>query len=1070
MKPSRNPKKLVVMGAGSCLIGQGREFESFGYQMLSVLREREIQVVSVTHDPTSVFTDRDLASRVYVEPLTMEVMEKILAAEKPDGLLQVLGDQNTLNFTIFFDRDGVFDRFGVTVFGSSPGALTKTEDRELLRATLSSIPARMPEGRLAGTVEESVRVAKTLTYPVILRPVFALKGIGGFVSYNMEETKELAARALKLSPVEEVIVEKALLGWKEIEFEVLRDSTGQALAFPAFEDMDPLGIHTGDSLGVYPFQTIPTGVVQALKDVSQKVVETLDLIGCVTIQFGYDPKSEESAIIDVSPGLTTGAALFSNVTGSQLGSIATRLVLGDRLKDIVRPADLSRLKDPGKTENLCAFKMPCFPLVNLLDSETVLTASMKSNGNSLSLGVSFQEALAKGLSRQTHQGVPRFDGVNLREAVHHLVIPTPQRIVYIREAFRQGMDIEEVHELTHMDPFYLSQICELTARESRIRERVTPPIDHTADDQISSVLWEAKALGLPDHEIADLLGMSNERVLTLRDKLGINAGVKTAGMMSRDKSRSVRVYLTYHDKQTTPPKRDRKRRRYLMLGGGASVFAETSQIDYACATALRAIREENHEVVLLDNCPEALRSCDGFFDKAYMEALDRESLTHILTTEAPDGVITQFGGESSLAWSSFIENMGYSVLGTPVTSIQTITDPDQETRFLDRLGLTSPVTKFITQPEEVLLKSRTMDFPLIITGRTEAGTPQADILYDEGSVARFMASGVSISQDRPVVLKRFSEKAVGLEVTALSDGERVFVGPVIEHIEGTAVSSVDSACILPSLTTDPDTVEKIKTYTIRIAKELQIIGFLNIQFCLRDEELGILQIHPRASHTVAFTSAALGVPLARVAAKVLLGRKLEEFGLHQDIEPRRIAVREAALPFDRFPGVDPVLGPQPKSTGEVMGIGETFGCAFSKSQTSIGLPLPSGGKAFISVRNRDKRSIIFIASKLIDLGFSLIATEGTAKVLSRHGLDVESVYKIAEGRPDVVDLIKNGEIHLIINTPTGERPRKDLLEIRSQAVTSRVPCITTISKASAAVFGIQDLKRTAREPRSLQEY
>jgi len=1070
MKPSRNPKKLVVMGAGSCLIGQGRASEFFGYQMLSVLRERGIQVVAVTHDPTSVLTDRDLASRVYVEPLTMDVMERIFAAEKPDGLLQVLGDQNTLNFTIFFDRDGVLDRFGMAVFGSSPAALTKTEDRELLRARLASISAGMPEGKLAGTVEESVRAAKRLGYPVVLRPVFALKGIGGFVSYNMEETKELAARALKLSPVEEVIVEKALLGWKEIEFEVLRDSSGQTLAFPAFEDMDPLGIHTGDSLAVYPFQTIPAGVVQALRDLSQKVVETLDLIGCVSIQFGYDPENQESAIVDVSPGLTTGAALFSNVTGSRLGSIATRLALGDGLKDIVRPADLSRLEDGGGSKGFCAFKMPCFPLANLLDPQTVLTASMKSNGNSLSFGTSFPEAFTKGLSRRTCQGAPHLYKANLQEAVHHLAIPTPQRIFYIREAFSQGMTIEEVHELTHMDPFYLNHICGLAADESRIRERVAQPIDQTAEDQIASVLRQAKALGLHDHEIADLLGMSNEGVPALREKLGISPGIRVAGTMSGDKSPSVRVYLTYHEKQTTPRKREKKQKRYLILGGGGADSAETSQIDYACATAMRAIREENHEVVLLDNCPEALCSSEGLFDKAYTEALDAESLTHILATETPDGVITQFGGEPSLVWSSLIEKMGYNVLGTPVTSIQTIRDPDLETRFLDKLGLTSPVTKFITHPEEILLKSRTMGFPLIITCRTKMGTIQSDILYDERRVTRFMASGISVSPDSPVVLRKFSENAVRLEVTALSDGGHVFVGPVIEHIEGTAVSSVDSACILPSLTTDPDTVERVKTHAARIAKELHIIGLLNIQFCLTDEELGVLQIHPRASHTVAFTSTALGIPLAKVAAKLLLGRKLEEFGLRQDIEPRRIAVREAALPFDRFPGVDPVLGPQPKSTGEVMGMGETFGCAFSKSQTSIGLPLPSRGKAFISVRNRDKRAIIFIASKLIDLGFSLIATEGTAKVLSRHGLDVESVYKIAEGRPDVVDLIKNGEIHLIINTPTGERPRKDLLEIRSQAVTNRVPCITTISKASAAVFGIQDLKKTALQPRSLQEY
>jgi carbamoyl-phosphate synthase large subunit len=1057
------------MGAGPCVLGQGREFEFFGYQVISVLHERGIQIIAVNHDPTSVFTDRDLASRVYIEPLTMDVMERIFAAEKPDGLVQVLGDQNTLNFTIFSDRDGVLDRYGVKVFGCSPESLAKAEDREVLRKTLASISATMPAGKLVGTIEESLRAAKSLGYPVIVRPVFALKGVGGFVSYNMEETKEFAGRALKLSPVEEILVEKALLDWKEVEFEVLRDTSGESLAFASFEDIDPLGIHTGDSLSVYPFQTVPPKVTEDLRELSQAIVETLDLVGCVSIQFGYNPEGSESAVIDVSPGLTRGAALFSNVTGSRLGVVATRLVLGDRLKDALRPADISWLGHPEKSEGLSAFKMPCFPLERLLDSEMVLSASMKSMGNVLSLGTFFKEAFTKGFSSQQSRDTALIHETNLREAVHHLAIPSPRRALYMREAFRQGLDIGEVHELTHIDPLYLEHIRDMARDESGMRQTSEKPLDQRGDDRISSILLKAKTQGYCDTELAKLFGTSDKEVLGLREKLGIFPRVRTAGGVVREKLGTSRVYLTYEGTETQPIKKEKGRKRYVVLGGGSMDPAGNAEIDNACAMALRAIREENHDVVLLDNCPEALRSCDGLFDRAYVEPLSRESLAHILSREAPDGVITQFGGETSLAWSSFVEKAGFTLLGTPATSIQTIRDPDLETRFLDKLGLTSPVIKFITQADEVLVKSRTVGFPMVVTGMTEAGTTLSIVVHDEGGVTRFTASGVIVSPATPVILRKFSEHAVRLEVAALSDGTRVFVGPVIEYIEGTMVSPVDSACILPSLTTDPETVEEIRTHTTNIARELHILGFLNVQFWSREEELGILEIDPRASHAVAFTSRALGIPLAKIGAKLLLGRKLEEFGLDHEIQPRHIAVKEAALPFDRFPGIDPVLGPQSKSTGEVMGIGDTFGAAFAKSQISVGLPLPSSGKAFVSVRNRDKRSIIFIASKLLDLGFSLIATEGTAKVLSRHGLEVESVYKIAEGRPDVVDLIKNGDIHLIINTPTGERPRKDLMEIRSQAVASRVPCITTISKASAAVFGIQDFKRASLEPRGLHD-
>ena len=1070
MSRRKDPRKVIIMGAGPCLIGQGREFDYFGYQALDVLKQRGIEIVAVNDDPTSVLTDPGLVPQIYVEPLTMEVIDKIFAIEKPDGLLQVLGNQATLNSVIFCDRDGVFDRYGIEVLGSPAESLVKTEDRELLGATLQSVSVQVPEGRLVATTEESLRVATDLSYPVILRPVFASKGIGGFIAYNTDETREFASRAFKLSPVGEVMVEKALPGWKEIEFEVLRDAYGQSLVLSSFENLDPLGVHSGDSLSICPFQTLKDRIIQDLKNISREIVQALGLIGCVNIQYAIDPELRNPVVIDVSPGLTRDSALLSHVTGLRIGVIATRLALGDRLRDIIGSTEQAPLETFERELGLIALKVPWFPLEMLMDSELVLSASMKSIGDSLSLGSSFNEAFMKGFSRTRAECAPLLHGTDLREAIHHLVTPTPRRMLYIQEAFRQGMEIEELHELTRIDRLYLEHIGELVTHESRIRQTLSQAINQNDERQISSTLSQVKQQGFCDSEIAGLLETSTDTITKTRHRLDIAPHCVPLGMRSKDRQPEHRFFLSYRKKQRAPLKRRRGQTRLLVLGGGFVGPTMDSDVDDSCAAALRALREENHEVILLDNSPEALRSFDGLYDRAYMEELSRETLAHVLSIEKPEGVITQFGGEPSLSYSSFIERAGFKVLGTPTASIQMIRDLDLQTRLLDKLGLPSPLTKLVTHPEEILVKSRTMDFPLTMIGKTGTGTIQARILYDETGLAQFMTSGIHVSPGSPVILKKLSESAIRLEVNALCDGTRVFVGPIIEHIEGAAVNPVDSAWVLPSLTADLETTETIKAHTTRIAQELNVLGLLNVHYFLKDEELGVLEIHPRASHTVCFASRALGIPIAEVAVKLLLGRNLEEFGLDHEIEPSSIAVKEAALPFDRFPGVDPILGPQPKATGQVMGIDETFGAAFAKSQISIGLPLPSEGKAFISVRNRDKRSVIFIAAKLLDLGFSLIATEGTAGVLGRHGLEVDSVYKIAEGRPDVVDLIKNGEINLIINTPRGTRPRKDLMEIRSQAVANRVPCITTVSGASAAVFGIQDLKRAPLQPRCLRSY
>jgi carbamoyl-phosphate synthase large subunit len=1070
MNPSKIPRKVVILGSGPCRIGQGREFDLFGYQILSVLKAKGIQTIAVCDDPTSILSDRILASRVYIEPLTMDVIEKILATEKPDGLLQILGDQSTLNLSIFCDRDGVFDRYGIRVFGNPPASLMRTEDRELLRASLKSIPVQVPEGRLVATVEESLRAARDIAYPIILKPLFALKGIGGFVSYNMEETKDFASTAFSFSPVGEIMVEKAYLGWTEITFQVLRDATGNSVALAAFEDLDPLGIHTGDSLSVYPIQTIPRKIIESLKGHAQDITEALGLCGCIGVQYGVNPDSQESIVIDVSPGLTRETALVSHTTGLRLGEIATRLALGERLDDLFEPAHRSKLEGLEAVGNLVALKRPWFPVEMLFEPAQVLGASMKSISSSLHFGRTFPEAFNKAFSSFRAPETSSLQKVNLREAIHHITNPTPMRILYVYKALRQGIEIEEIYELSRIDPFYLEQLNRVIAYESKIRKNLKQSIDQGNEKRISSAFSQAKQQGFSDRDLAALLEMSADAVSRVRHQAHCLPQPESLDVIAGDTQPTSRIWLSYGKNQRVSPKKSKGENRVLILGSGTPVASPNAELDDACAAVLRAVREEGHESILVDNCPQALRSFQGLYDRAYVERVDEETLRHILSIEEPSGVMTQFGGESALSLSSYIESAGFRVLGTPVSSIQTVRDLDLCTRFLDKLGLASPLTKLVTNAEEIVVKSRTMGFPLIASGTLEGETKHAGILYDEQSLTHFMGSGIMVCPTRPLILQKLSENAIRFEVNALSDGTDVFVSPIIEHIEGAAVNPIDSSSVLPSLTTDAHLTERIRSQTTRMVEELKIAGLLNVHYFLREGELGVLEVHPRASHTLAFASRSLGLPLADLAAKLLLGRKLKELGLDGEIEPSSIAVKEAVLPFDRFPGVDPVLGPQPKSTGQVMGIGETFGAAFAKSQISIGLPLPPGGKVFVSVRNRDKRSITLIAAKLLDLGFTLIATEGTARILNRHGLTVEGVYKIAEGRPNIVDLIKNGEIQLIINTPRGERPRRDLMEIRAQAVANRVPCITTISGASAAVFGIRELKGASLQPKSLEAY
>ncbi len=1068
MPKRKDLKKILFIGSGPIIIGQACEFDYSGSQACKALKEEGYQVVLVNSNPATIMTDPEMADRTYIEPLTIEVLEKIIKKERPDALLPTLGGQTGLNLATFLSREGILKKYGVEVIGANAEAIERAETRDLFKRTMQKIEISVPESGLAYCLEDGIKIAQRIGLPLILRPAFTLGGTGSSTAYNMEELKEFVVKGIEASPIGEVLVEQSVLGWKEIEFEMMRDCVDNIIIVTSMENVDPMGVHTGDSTVVAPAQTLTTREYQNLVDLCRKVIRAIDITGGgANIQFAVNPENGEVVIIEVNPRLSRSSALASKATGFPIARIATKLAVGLTLDEVKNEitGKTSAFFEP--TIDYCVFKIARFTFEKFPQADPTINTSMKSVGEAMSIGRTFKEAMQKGI-RSLEIGRYGFGADDkdtnppLEEIRKKLRIPNSERLFYIRYALQKGMKIEEIYSLSRIDPWFLDQMKEIVEVEEKIKQLKEIPSD---------LLLKAKQCGFSDYQIAHLINSEETAIRNLRKKMGIDPVFKLvdtcAGEFEVEKPYFYSTYERGDESRIT------RKKKVIILGGGPNRIGQGIEFDYCCVHASFAAKGEGYETIMVNCNPETVSTDYDTSDKLYFEPLTLEDVLNITEKERPEGVIIQFGGQTPLNLAIPLEKSGVRILGTSPDSIDRAEDRKRFNSIVKKLNLTQSESGTATTLSEAKEIAAEIGYPVLLRPSYVLGGRAMEIVYDETSLESFMKEAIGASlifSKHPVLIDKFLEDAIEIDVDAIADGERCVVAGIMEHIEEAGIHSGDSAMVLPPYTLNEELVKLIKENTYKIAKELNVKGLLNIQYAVKNDTVYVLEVNPRASRTIPLVSKVTGIPWAKVATKIILGKKLKELGITKEIEIKHIAVKESVFPFVRFPGVDTVLGPEMKSTGEVMGIDSTFGLAFAKSQIAAGTNLPTRGNVFLSVKNKDKRAIIFIAKKLVDLGFSLIATKGTATALKRNDIKVKEIFKVYEGRPNIVDLIKSREVALIINTPSGKRPKKDVVSIRAVALAHNIPLITTISGASAAVNGIESLKKKKIAVKSLQEY
>ena len=1070
-------EKILIIGSGPIVISQACEFDYSGTQACKALKSEGYRIVLVNSNPATIMTDPELADRTYVEPITPEMVERVIKRERPDALLPTLGGQTALNVAVALAEDGVLDRYGVEVIGANPEAIKKAEDRELFKEAMKRIGLDLPESSQAHSLSEATEVARRIGFPLIIRPSFTLGGTGGGVAYNIEELEEIASRGLEGSMIHEILIEESVIGWKEYELEVMRDLKDNVVIICSIENFDPMGIHTGDSITVAPAQTLTDREYQMMRDAAIKVIREIGVeTGGSNIQFALNPEDGRMFIIEMNPRVSRSSALASKATGFPIAKIAAKLAVGYTLNEI--PNDITR-ETPScfePTIDYCVVKIPRFTFEKFPGADPVLTTSMKSVGETMAIGRTFKEALQKGLRSleigRFGLGGDSSDGNPSHEEIRQkLAIPNAERLVYIRHALLAGMDVEEINQLSRIDPWFLANLKEIVDMERRIKayrveefglfKQNTPPIP-------TQLLRKAKEYGFSDRQIANLLNSDEASIRNLRKSAGIEAVYKLVDTCGAEFEAYTPYYYSTYEREDES--RVSQRRKIMILGGGPNRIGQGIEFDYCCVHAAFALKEEGYETIMVNSNPETVSTDYDTSDKLYFEPLTLEDVLNIVDREGPEGVIVQFGGQTPLNLAVPLEMAGVPIIGTVPESIDRAEDRERFKELLGKLGLHQAPNGTGVSFEEARKIAGEIGYPVLVRPSYVLGGRAMEIVYDEASLESFMRSAVEASPQHPVLIDKFLEDAIEIDVDAVADGTTCVICGIMEHIEEAGVHSGDSACVIPPYSLSDSLIGEIRRITYALAKELYVIGLMNVQYAVKGDVVYVLEVNPRASRTVPFVSKATGVPWAKVAAKVMVGRKLEELGITGEVEVDHTAVKEAVFPFNRFPGVDPVLGPEMRSTGEVMGIDMEFGRAYAKSQIAAGGALPQKGTVFISVKDRDKRAIVFIAKKLVDLGFRIVATAGTAKVLTRNGIGVIQILKVHEGRPNVLDLIKNKEIDLIINTPTGKRPKKDQLSIRSLAVLYDLPYITTIPGASAAVNAIESMLKGDLDVTSLQEY
>ncbi|MEM2177120.1 MAG: carbamoyl-phosphate synthase large subunit [Archaeoglobaceae archaeon] len=1063
-------RKIMVLGSGPIIIGQAAEFDYSGSQACKALREEGYEVVLVNSNPATIMTDPEMADRVYIEPLTAEIVAKIVERETPDAILPTLGGQTALNIAVQLDEMGILKDYEVQLIGANAEAIRKAEDRELFKQCMLKIGLEVPRSKTVNDVASALEFAEEIGYPVVVRPAFTLGGTGGGIAYNREELREIATKGLKLSMIRQVLIEESVIGWKEFELEVMRDLADNVVIICSIENFDPMGIHTGDSITVAPAQTLTDYEYQRMRDAAIAIIREIGVeTGGSNIQFAIKPENGRMVAIEMNPRVSRSSALASKATGFPIAKIAAKLAIGYTLDEI--PNDITK-ETPASFEptiDYVVVKVPRFAFDKFPTANAILGTQMKSVGEVMAIGRTFEEALQKALrSLEIGRHGIGCDGkdkkVTREEIIKKLRFPRHDRVFYIRYAFQQGFSVEEVYRLTLIDPWFLEKIKNLVEFEEKLKDYARK---FKIEDLPAEVLKEAKKLGFSDRQLAYIFKTEEFEVRRIRKAKGIKAVYKMVDTCAAEfEAKTPYYYSTYEEENDAVPT---KKKKVMILGSGPNRIGQGIEFDYCCVHAVFSAKEEGYETIMVNCNPETVSTDYDTADRLYFEPITCEDVMNIYENEQPEGVFVQFGGQTPLNISKDLERCGANIIGTSVDSIDIAEDRKRFDELLEKLKIPRPKGGIAFSIEEAKKVAKEIGYPVLIRPSYVLGGRAMRIVYDERMLEEFAGEAIEVSENKPMLIDKFLEDAIECEVDAICDGEDVFIPTIMEHIEEAGVHSGDAACVIPPISLSKEMMETIEDYTRKIALALQVKGLINVQYAVKDRIVYVLEANPRASRTVPFVSKATGIPLAKIATKVAMGKKLKDLNLKKPVM-KHVAVKEAVFPFIKLPGVDVVLGPEMKSTGEVMGIDYDFGIAYYKAELSAGMRLPLTGNVLISVKDLDKPKIIGLAKRFAELGFKIFATEKTAKFLKEHGVEVEVAFKVSQGRPNIVDMIINGQIDLIINTPSGKTGKTEGYEIRRAAVEYGVPYITTIPGAIAAVKAIETVKKGELKVKSIQEY
>jgi carbamoyl-phosphate synthase large subunit len=1069
--------KILIIGAGPIIISQACEFDYSGTQACKALREEGYEVLLVNSNPATIMTDPETADRTYIEPVTPEAVRLIIEKERPDALLPTLGGQTGLNTAVEVARMGVLEKYGVELIGASIAAIEKAEDRDRFRRAMGRIGLRIPRSGIATTLEEAHRVAAEIGYPIIVRPSFTLGGTGGGVAYNPEDLDLWAKAGIDASLIHQVMLEESVLGWKEYELEVMRDRNDNVCIICSIENLDPMGVHTGDSITVAPAQTLTDREYQAMRDAAIAIMREIGVdTGGSNVQFAVHPGTGEMVVVEMNPRVSRSSALASKATGYPIAKIAAKLAVGYTLDEIQNDITGQTMAAFEPTLDYCVVKIPRWTFEKFPETEDLLTTAMRSVGETMAIGRTFKEALQKalrsleigrfGLGADGRDGAERGERADspltVGEIERKLAVPNSQRIFYLRQALVHQIPIDAIQRLTGIDPWFLYQIQEIVDYEQRLRG-AQGELEHRP-------LWRAKRLGFSDVQIAHLTGTGEDAVSARRKHLGIRPVYKLVDTCAAEFRAATPYYYSTYEEENEARVSDRQ--KVMILGGGPNRIGQGIEFDYCCVHASFALREMGIESIMVNSNPETVSTDYDTSDKLYFEPLTREDVLHIVETEKPMGVIVQFGGQTPLNLAVPLARAGVPILGTQPASIDRAEDRQLFQAMLHKLGLKQPPNGTAVGVAEAAAVAERIGYPVIVRPSYVLGGRAMKIVHDRVDLDAFTRLALQASPEHPVLIDKFLEDAVELDVDAICDGTTTLIGGIMEHIEEAGVHSGDSACVLPPDSIDAELIEEVAAATRAMAMELGVVGLMNVQYAIKDRQLYVLEVNPRASRTVPFVSKATGVPLAKLATRVMLGQSLAQLGYAAERIPAHVSVKEAVLPFDRFPGADTLLGPEMKSTGEVMGIDTDFGRAYAKAQLGAGQRLPLEGTVFLSVEDRHKPALVPVARQLAECGFRILATRGTSAFLTDQGIANQPINKVSSGRPHVVDAIKNQEIHLVINTGSGGfgQTQRDGFEIRRAAIKYRVPYATTLAGARAMARGIAAMKRQDLGVRALQEY